>query len=131
MLNITEKENLRQLTLIIPHLPYAELNPNSRVHWAVKARAVKASKEEVGWLAKAQWGDQKPMVKARIHYEFFAKNQRRRDLDNLLASMKYCPDSLIEVDVLFYDDAKHLQFGISSLTTDIEDRTIAIVEEMM
>ena len=123
-------EAIRKIEIEIDHLPFPELSPNSRLHWAVKARAIKASREEVGWLAKAQWGDQKPMVKARIHYEFFAKDHRRRDLDNLLAMTKPWQDGLIDAGVIFYDDAEHLQYGISSYTSDIEDRVIMIVKEI-
>ncbi len=40
---------MRKLQVEIEHLPYTELNPNSREHFMVKARAVKASREEIGW----------------------------------------------------------------------------------
>ena len=120
----------RELLIELNHLPADELSPNARVHWAVRYKATKEAKEEVGWLAKIQWKDDKPMMKARITYMFFSKNQRRRDIDNLQASMKFCPDSLIEVGVLFYDDAKHLEFGMSSLTTDTEDRTVITIKEV-
>jgi len=76
---------MRTLKIVIEHLPYAELSPNSRVHWVVKNRAVRASKEEIGWLAKSQWHDDKAMMRARISYEFHVKDKRHRDLDNLLA----------------------------------------------
>ena len=121
---------MRQLVITIPHLPYPELNPNSRVFWADKARVVKIAKDEIGWLAKAQWHDEKPMMKARISYAFFTKDHRRRDLDNLLSACKAYQDGLIEVGVLFYDDAKHLEIGSVTLTTDVEDRTIVTVEEI-
>ena len=120
----------RRLVIELDHLPYPELNPNSREHFMVKARAVRASREEVGWLAKIQWKDEKPMMKARITYSFFVKDHRRRDVDNLVASCKPYPDGLIDVGVLFYDDAEHLEFGMSSLTTDTKDRTIVTVEEL-
>ena len=120
---------MRKLELIIDHLPYPELNPNSRLHWAVKARAVRASKEEIGWLAKAQWHDEKPMMKARISYFFYAKNHRRRDLDNLLSACKAYQDGLIDAGVLFYDDAQHLEIGTVSLTTDTGDKTFIVTND--
>ena len=120
----------RRLVIELNHLPPSVLNLNARVHWAVRHQATSDAKEEVGWLAKIQWKDEKPMMKARITYKFFSKDQRRRDIDNLQTAMKFCPDSLIEVGALFYDDAEHLTFGISSLTTDTEDRTIISVEEI-
>ena len=121
---------MRKLEIKIPHLPYPELNPNSRVHWAVKAKVVKIAKDEIGWLAKSQWHDNKPMMKARISYFFHAKDHRRRDFDNLLSACKAYQDGLIEVGVLFYDDADHLEIGDVSITTDTEDKIYITVEEI-
>ena len=117
----------RRLVIELNHLPPSVLNLNARVHWSVGYTATKEAKEEVGWLAKIQWKDEKPMMKARITYSFFAKDHRRRDFDNLV--MKFCPDSLIEVGVLFYDDAEHLEYGVPSYTIGTEERTVIIVEE--
>ncbi len=121
---------MRNLKVILDHLPYSELNPNSRLHWAVKARAVKASREEIGWLAKVQWHDDKPMMRARISYEFHTKDKRRRDLDNLLSSAKAWQDGLIDVGVIFYDDADHLEIGSVKVVPDNTERTIVTVEEI-
>lgn len=101
---------MRNLIIEIDHLPYQELSPNARHHWAVKARAVKASREEIGWLAKVQWHDDEPMMKAQISYEFHT-DKRKRDLDNLLAMCKPWQDGLIDAGVIFYDDAEHLEIG--------------------
>ena len=119
----------RTLTIILEHLPYPELSPNSRVHWAVKARAVKASREEIGWLAKAQWHEEKPMIMAVISYEFYVKDNRHRDLDNLLAMCKPFQDGLIDVGVLMYDDMQHLQIGHVGVVQDIIEQTIITIEE--
>ncbi len=123
-------DTLRQLKINIDHLPYPELSPNSRVHFMVKARAVRASREEIGWLAKAQWHDDKPMVKARISYEFHTKDKRRRDLENLLAMTKPWPDGLIDGGVIFYDDAEHLKLGQCDVVHDTVEQSIVIVEEI-
>jgi len=120
----------RKLVITVEHLPSPELSPNARHHWAVKARAVKASREEVGWLAKVQWHDDKPMVKARISYEFHVKDKRRRDLDNLLAMCKPYQDGLIDVGVLAYDDAEHLEIGYVKEMPGDADCSIITVEEV-
>ena len=122
---------MRTIKVTIDHLPYTELNPNSRVHWAVKARAVRASREEIGWLTKAQWHDDKPMMKARISYEFYSKDKRHRDLDNLLAMCKPWQDGLIDIGVIFYDDAQHLEIGSVKLTQSNIEQSIIIVEEVV
>ena len=121
---------MRQLVITIEHLPYVELNPNSREHWAVKARAVKASREEIGWLAKEQWHDDEPMMKARISYDFQVKNKRNRDLDNLLAMCKPWQDGLIDAGVLFYDDAKHLEIGHPKVMQGDAEQSIVTLEEI-
>lgn len=122
----------RRLEISIPHLPPKELNPNNlrRQHWSIRHRATNEAKDEIGWLAKAQWHDDKPMMKARISYMFHAKDHRRRDLDNLLAACKAYQDGLIEVGVLFYDDAEHLEIGSVSLTTDDRDMTFIMIQEL-
>ena len=124
------ERDLRQLIICIPHLPYPELSPNSREHWAVKARAVRASREEVGWLAKAQWQDQKPMMRARVSYQFHVADNRKRDLDNLLSSCKAFQDGLIDAGVLFYDDAKHLEIGQVKVVQSDTEQTVIKLEEL-
>ncbi len=126
---MTETE-LRTLTITIEHLPSPELSPNSRQHWAVKSRAVRAAREEVGWLAKAQWQDQKPMMKAQITYHFSVDNYIRRDMDNLIASCKAFQDGLVDAGVIFYDDAAHISLGVCSLTIDCEDKTVIEIVEI-
>ena len=120
----------RKLKIVLAHLPYTELSPNSRVHYMVKARAVKASREEIGWLAKAQWHDAQPMMKARISYEFHTKDKRHRDLDNLLAMAKPWQDGLIDAGVIFYDDADHLEIGSVRVIQSDAEQTIIKVEEL-
>jgi len=118
------------LRIEIEHLPYPELSPNSRLHWAVKARAVKAAREEVGWLAKAQWRD-KLMARARISYEFYVKDKRRRDLDNLLAMAKPWQDGLVDAGVLEDDDAEHLEIGYSKVIRSNAERSIILIEQII
>ena len=122
----------RRLEIKLNHLPDSRLNPNNlrRQHWSVRHKATEEAKEEIGWLAKAAWHDDKPMLKARISYFFHAKDHRRRDLDNLLSACKAYQDGLIEAGVLFYDDAEHLEIGRVSMTTDNGDSTIILVEEL-
>ena len=121
---------MRTLEIVIDHLPFRELSPNSRCHYMIKARAVKASKEEVGWLVKTQWHDDKPMTRAQISYEFRVKDRRHRDLDNLLASCKAYQDGLIEVGVIFYDDADHLTIGRCNVKQGDAEQTIIRIEEI-
>ena len=121
---------IRKLIITLDHLPFTELSPNARHHWAVKARAVRASREEIGWLAKAQWHDEKPMMKARISYEFQIKSKRHRDLDNLLAMCKPWQDGLIDAGVIFYDDIQHLELGQCNVRQCDVEQSIITIEEV-
>jgi Holliday junction resolvase RusA-like endonuclease len=122
----------RRLTITVGHLPPPELNPNNlrREHWTIRYRATKEAQEEIGWLAKVDWRDDKPMMKARISYQFHVKDHRRRDLDNLLSACKAYQDGLIEVGVLFYDDAAHLEIGSVKMIQNTEEKTVLEIEEL-
>ena len=121
---------MRSIVLIIPHLPYPELNPNSRVHWSERNKWSKIARDEVGWLSKEQWHDDQPMMKARISYEFMLKGKRTRDLDNLLAACKPFTDGLTDAGVIFYDDAKHLEYGEGKVIYTDKDQIIITVQEI-
>ena len=121
---------MREITITIDHLPYPELNPTSRRHWSARSKASRIARDEVAWLCKAQWHDDKPMMKARISYEFLLKTQRVRDIDNLLAACKPFCDGLIDAGVIFYDDAKHLEYGQVKATYTDKEQTIIKVQEI-
>jgi Holliday junction resolvase RusA-like endonuclease len=125
--------DIRKLIITLDHLPPRELNPNSlrSSHWSVRHEATRIAKDEIGWLAKAQWHDDKPMMKARISYEFHLKDNRKRDLDNLLGACKAYQDGLIEAGVIFYDDAKHLEIGSIKATVTGNEKTIITVKEIL
>lgn len=121
----------RSIIIKLDHLPYSELSPNKlrRLHWSERSRISKIAREEVAWLAKEQWHDDKPMMKARISYEFLIKGKRKHDVDNLLAACKPFTDSLIDAGVIFYDDLEHLEYGMIRAVYDTRDETIITVEE--
>ena len=122
---------MRTIQIVLEHLPYAELNPNSRLHWSDRSRASRIARDEVAWLCKSKWDiEQKPMMKARIGYEFLLKSKRNRDVDNLLAACKPFTDGLIDGGVIFYDDAKHLEYGLVRAIYDTKEQTIIRVEEI-
>jgi Holliday junction resolvase RusA-like endonuclease len=126
-----EKKQPRELKIVLDHLPPSELNPNNlrRLHWSVRARETAASKDEIGWLAKVDWYDNEPMTRARISYEFHLKDNRKRDLDNLLAACKAYTDGLIETGVIYCDDTQHLEIGsVKAIITGEEKTIITILE---
>ena len=124
-------ENLRECRITIDHLPFRELSPNARHHWAVKARAVKAQREEVGWLAKSVWGNQSPMTHARISYEFKVTDKRYRDIDNLVSACKSFQDGLVDGGMLASDNSEHLDVGYSTLSQGEAEQTIIAIKEIV
>lgn len=92
---------------------------------------MKVAREEVGWLAKAQWGDQEPMLKARVSYEFLIKDRRKHDIDNLASEMKPALDGIIDAGVVLTDDIEHLEFGLIRAVYDTRDETIITVKEII
>src|SRR3990167_2941520 len=101
---------------IILSLPWPpdELHPNKavRLHWSVKAKARRMYREQVGWLAKEAQIEQlksstlKPPVIAQT--TFFVPNRRRRDVDNLMASLKAAWDGIVDAGLMKYDNSNLL-----------------------
>lgn len=75
--------------------PPAKLSPNSRCHWAQKARVFKQYKLQCFALL-SQFRDQ---LRGRDAFElrFLPPDRHRRDLDNALAAFKAGIDALSEV----------------------------------
>lgn len=80
----------RKIVLDLP-LPPKECHPNSRCHWAVKAKAVKKARATAALLAKAAMIG-KPFKRASLHMHFY--NARRNDSDNLISACKAVFDGL-------------------------------------
>jgi len=95
----------------------------------VRSEVSRVARAEVAWLAKSQWRDDKPMMKAQISYEFLIKDRRKHDADGLLAACKPIPDGLIDAGVIFYDDLEHLEYGLIRAVYSDKDETIITVKE--
>jgi crossover junction endodeoxyribonuclease RusA len=88
-------------------LPPAALSPNARVHWGKKHRAAKAYRNTARWLAwsASQDRDDFPWPRARVTCRFYFRVNRKRDGDNLLASMKPAFDGIAAAGVVKDDSA--------------------------
>lgn len=86
------------MKIILPYPP-SILNPNSRPFWAAKARAVKQYKHACMWIAKSH--KERPKIDdngvLKLSITFCPPNNRRRDLDNAIASAKNLQDALATV----------------------------------
>lgn len=89
--------------LFLP-FPSKNLSPNSRNHWAKSAMAKKAYRQVCGWQAKADGVGLIDADGLDVKVTFFPPDKRRRDLDNMLASLKSGLDGVS--DVCGIDDSK-------------------------
>ena len=86
------------LTVRLPWPP-AELSPNARAHHFAKARKVKAYRTGAGWEALQAFnaaGRPRMTGPVAVSVTFHQPDNRRRDLDNMLASIKAGLDGIAE-----------------------------------
>lgn len=100
-------------TIDLP-LPYRALSPNARVHFMVKANAVKKYRRMAGLLALAAAPSRPRLKEATAQATFRFARPNRRDKDNLLASLKAAFDGLVDGQLLA-DDA-----GLTHLPIQIQ-----------
>jgi crossover junction endodeoxyribonuclease RusA len=86
-------------------LPPRDLHPNARVHWAAKARRVKAYRYRAYLAGCVQRvGQRHAWAAAEVHTTFHVPDRRRRDPDGLMASLKAAWDGLVDAGILADDD---------------------------
>ena len=98
-------DEAKTICIFLP-LPPRALSPNARIHWAIKARATKAYRRTCYIMAlaaprttgKPRWSH------AIARATFYHAQRRRRDGDNLLASLKAAFDGIVDAGLLL-DDA--------------------------
>lgn len=87
--------------------PARALSPNTRLHWAPKAKAVRAARDAAFWLTwQAQGGKRPGWPAAALDVTFCPPDKRSRDRDNLIASLKHGQDGMS--DALGIDDARFI-----------------------
>lgn len=86
--------------------PSRDLHPNSRVHWARRAKAAKAARREAATLAVASgWrGQQWPEGRLHVWIDAYPPDRRRRDTDGMLSSLKATMDGIS--DAIGIDDRR-------------------------
>lgn len=91
------------LTIELPW-PARALHPNARVHWSVKAKATKAARRDAAWAGMAAGIRSIKADALRVTAIFHPPDNRRRDADNMLASLKPSFDGI--ADVCGVDDSR-------------------------
>ena len=117
---------MTKLTITLPYPP-KELSPNARVHWRTLATAKRAAKEAAFLLTNMEiaWGARNVMLgeTPNVRYTFHAPDQRRRDLDNAIASTKAYTDGIAAA--LHIDDSR---FALSYRFGDVRPNGETVVE---
>ena len=93
-------------------LPDGDLNPNKRLHHMALAKAKREAKDEMIALVLQKGRPPSPFPTAHINIIWVAKDFRRRDVDNLFASMKPYIDGLVTAGVLIDDSADYVSYSL-------------------
>lgn len=90
-------------------LPYVvpPLSLNQRSSWQARARKTADVRTAVGWTIRAA---RIPRLDGRptVLLTYVPRDRRRRDRDNLVATLKPCVDALVDMGVLVDDDPTHV-----------------------
>jgi len=79
---------MRKYTIELPY-PSPVLSPNYRAHWAVVSSAKKQMREQAKWrLCEAMGHKSAQWDRANVYISAHPRDRRKRDADNLLASLK-------------------------------------------
>lgn len=89
------------LVFVLP-IPPKELSPNARPHYMAKARAVRKYRT-LAWAEARSQKVRPGWATAEAQATFYVATNRRRDRDNLLASLKPAFDGLVDAGVLSDD----------------------------
>lgn len=90
--------------------PPAALSPNARGHWSKKASAAKKYRSDCRLLAMAQGCRALAADRLTVEITFYPPDKRRRDTDNMLASLKSGLDGI--ADATGVDDS-NWNYGIA------------------
>ena len=90
--------------LVVLAIPPKALSPNARVHWAALAKAKRSYRRTAWALALEATACRRPQhARATVQATFYHRTARRRDGDNLLASLKAAFDGIAEAGIVAND----------------------------
>lgn len=125
---------MNKVTFEIP-IPPAVLSPNARPHFMQKARAKKELRRKTAgrvvaavgsrWDGKLWKVNQAPWPghDCTVHVRWIAKTNRRRDRDNIIASLKAAMDGI--TDSGLWDDDAGVKWG--SVETEVDAKRPRVV----
>lgn len=120
------------IRITVPALPPVEMSPNSRAHFFVKAKVSKQFKNDVFYCARDVITKYRlglfPLVVVKVELTFIFRDNRRRDVDNMLGRFKPGMDALKAAGVIVDDDARHLQIGSVKIEVDKGRAPLTIID---
>jgi crossover junction endodeoxyribonuclease RusA len=84
--------------------PSPLLSPNARAHWRVRAKAAAGYRADSFYATRAALGRSRPIAPVVMTVEFRPPDNRRRDRDNMIASIKAALDGM--ADAFGIDDSE-------------------------
>ena len=112
------------------HLPDSDLSPNKRLHHMALYQAKLLAKEEMYLRVLEQGRPRTILPQAHITITWVTKDRRRRDIDNLFASMKPYIDGLVAAGLIADDSANHVTYTMRYERGEKDDTIIEINEEV-
>lgn len=116
--------------LVVLPLPLKALSPNARCHWAKKAKAAKQYRSYAAFASRCAMsftGDAPRWESAVAKISFFWPQQRKRDRDNALASLKAAFDGIADAGIIANDAG--LQHEIVTMAVNGERPRVEVVIE--
>lgn len=104
----------------------APLTLNQRLHWAEKNRRTELVRDCVHWQA-AKLGAHDH---ATVHLHYATGDRRRRDQDNLVATLKPAIDGLVKAGLIVDDTPRHVTWVPPVIHAGPGDRRIWITVEV-
>jgi Holliday junction resolvase RusA-like endonuclease len=92
-------------------LPDPALNPNAKLHYMQLHKAKRMAGDLTMLLVLEQGKPAKPYKRAHISVTWIAGDKRRRDEDNLIASLKPYIDKLVTIGVIEDDSVRHVTYA--------------------
>jgi crossover junction endodeoxyribonuclease RusA len=96
------------------------LTMNQRLHWTDKAARTKRIRETVAWQVKALRLQPQNHISVALH--FTTGDKRRRDADNLVATLKPCCDGIVDSGLIPDDTPEHLTWWSPAIHTGPDKR---------
>lgn len=84
------------------------LTANQRLHWARKARLTSDVRSAAYLAFLAKWADNGEYGRVEVNLTWFVKDKRRRDVDNIVPTLKALCDGLVDAGIVPDDTPEYM-----------------------